>query len=311
MLPAKEERRGSVFRGLIPIAMTPFRSDERIDEEGLVRSLEAQVRAGVDGIMAPAFASEFHKLTSPERRRMAQLAIDVAHGHDGVKAIVSVPDHATANAVLEVQWACQAGADGINVLPPFFLGPSRSAQRAHLVAILEAAETVPVMVQYAPQLTGAAFALDDLVELATEYSNLQGLKVESLPPGPDITGVLSRTSAIDIMVGYAGLHMVDAMRRGARGVQPANGFPEIYRRIIDDWSAGRAAAAEELHARLLPYISYWMQSLELGVAAEKRIGFLRGWYETDRCRRPARLLDEDELRLIDRFVEDFDAMLVA
>ncbi len=298
-----------VFSGLIPIALTPFRDDETLDREGFARSLAGQVRAGVDGVMVPAFASEFHKLTGDERHELADIALEQLRRHKAVRVIVSVPDHATVSAVAEVEWACAAGADGINVLPPFFLGPSRSAQVEHLATILSTAGDVPVMVQYAPQLTGAAFALDDIGELRVRYPNLQAVKIESLPPGPDLSRVLALAPGLNALVGYAGLHMIDALRRGAHGVQPANAFPEIYRRILDEWNAGRQDAAEALHTRLLPYISYWMQGLELAVAAEKRIGELRGWFSTSTCRRPARVLDEHELRTIDRFMTEFDDLL--
>jgi hypothetical protein len=54
-----------------------------------------------------------------------------------------------------------------------------------------------------------------------------------------------------------------------------------------------------------PYLSYWMQDVELIVAAEKRVSFLRGLIPTDVCRAPARALSSDELTMIDGFLEEF------
>lgn len=111
------------------------------------------------------------------------------------------------------------------------------------------------------------------------------------------------------MVGYAGVQLIDALRRGAVGVQPGCSAVELYQRIWSLWHGGEQAAAEQLHRRLLPYIAYWMQSIELIIAAEKLVSQRRGLIASAHCRAPAHLLDEHELAMIDRFLEEFDDFL--
>jgi 4-hydroxy-tetrahydrodipicolinate synthase len=103
--------------------------------------------------------------------------------------------------------------------------------------------------------------------------------------------------------------MIDALRRGAVGVQPGCSFVEIYQRIWQLWQAGDTAGATSLHTRLLPYISYWMQGIDLMVAAEKMIGWRRGWTASDHCRAPSRRLDAEERTMVDSFLDEFDDFL--
>ena len=61
--------------------------------------------------------------------------------------------------------------------------------------------------------------------------------------------------------------------------------------------------------RLLPYISYWMLDTELIIAAEKLISVRRGLFADPYCREPAHRLDAEEIRMVDRFLAEFEAML--
>ncbi|MGW6460178.1 hypothetical protein ACWF94_30350, partial [Streptomyces sp. NPDC055078] len=72
---------------------------------------------------------------------------------------------------------------------------------------------------------------------------------------------------------------------------------------------GSPDAARALHTRLLPYISTWMQHVELIVAAEKLISVRRGWQASDHCRAPGWTLDRAERALVDRFLDDFADLL--
>jgi 4-hydroxy-tetrahydrodipicolinate synthase len=106
-------------------------------------------------------------------------------------------------------------------------------------------------------------------------------------------------------VGYAGVQLPDAVRRGAVGVQPGCSFVEIYVEMWQRFETADQEGALELHRRLLPYISYWMSSTELIVAAEKLISVRRGLFESPHCRAPGHLLDAEEVAMVDRFLEEF------
>ncbi|KQR39421.1 dihydrodipicolinate synthase family protein [Microbacterium sp. Leaf159] len=295
--------------GVCPVVETPFTADGEIHPASMEQLIDRLLHAGVRAVMYPGFASEFYKLSEAERDMMTGIVIERMHQVEGTVVVVSVPDHATDIAVRRARAAVAAGADMINILPPHQHGPSSDAVAAHVRAILRAIAPTPAILQYAPAQTGTTLTSSMISEMARENPNLVQVKVESAPPGRLISALDSEDPRLDSIVGYAGVQLIDALTRGAVAVQPGSSFPEIYLRIWDLWQTGDRTAARELHTRLLPYISYWMQSIELIIAAEKRISQLRGLIESDLCRAPARTLDAQELVMIDAFLEEFADLL--
>lgn len=102
--------------------------------------------------------------------------------------------------------------------------------------------------------------------------------------------------------------MPDVLVRGAVGIQPGCSFTEIYVELWRLWSTDKIAF-QNLHDRLLPYINYWMQGVELIIKVEKVILKRRGIIASDYCRSPSYMLDEHELRQIEKFMIAFEEWL--
>jgi 4-hydroxy-tetrahydrodipicolinate synthase len=183
--------------------------------------------------------------------------------------------------------------------------------RAHVCAVLEAVAPTPVVLQYAPHQTGTSLDAATIGEIARTHPNLRLVKVESTPPGALIAALRALDPPLPSIVGYAGVQLPDAFRRGAVGVQPGCSFVEIYVEIWRRFESGDLDGALELHRGLLPYISYWMSSVELIVAAEKLISVRRGLVDNAHCREPAHHLDAEEVAMVDRFLAEFAEYLPA
>lgn len=295
--------------GIIPVLEVPFALEETLDLDGFRRVVRQQITAEVHGVMFPGFASEFHKLSGVERRELTAVLLSELEADDAPPAIISIPDHATVVAEREAVAAVEAGADAINLLPPFVFGPSRGAILDHLATVLATVAPVPVLIQHAPAQTGGQLTAVDLAQLAAEHPNLAGVKVESQPPGKLISALLATDPPLPSLVGYAGLHAVDALERGAIGIQPGCSFPELYVELYRRFSSGDVRGATELHGSLLPYLSAWMQHVELIVAVEKEISVARGWFPSATVRRPGWDLDDRERARIRRFLDEFSAWL--
>ena len=298
--------RRSPVSGVCPVLETPFTDDEEVDYTSFGNLIDHLVSAGVRSVMYPGFASEYHKLSDFERTSLTTFLLDRVKELQGFTTVISVPDHATHLAVRRAVEAVEAGASAINVLPPHQLAPSGEAIRDHVRAVASAIAPVPVILQYAPAQTGTDLDAAAIARIARDLHNLVQVKVESAPPGALITALAAQNPALGSVVGYAGVQLIDAMRRGAVGVQPGSSFVEIYLDIWSAWQDGRQSEAIDIHRRLLPYISYWMQSVELIIAAEKRVSRRRGLIDTDRCRAPERRLDTEEDAMIERFLSEFE-----
>jgi 4-hydroxy-tetrahydrodipicolinate synthase len=299
----------SLVRGVSPVLQVPFTATGDIDVDGFRRVVRYVLGTGVSSMMFPGFASEYYKLAEDERRTLTDVLLAETSTRPDVAAIVAVQDHATRLAVARAREVVAAGADLINLLPPHFLSPSRRALVEHVRAVLDAVAPTPVVLQYAPTETGTSLDDATLAVIAAAHPNLRLVKVESSPPGRLIAELAALDPPRPSIEGYAGVQLPDAIRRGAVGTQPGCSFTEIYVEIWRRFAAGDEAGGEDLHRRLLPYISYWMLDTELIVAAEKHISYRRGLIASDLCRAPAHELDAEERRVIDRFLAEFADLL--
>jgi 4-hydroxy-tetrahydrodipicolinate synthase len=164
---------------------------------------------------------------------------------------------------------------------------------------------IPVIIQYAPAQTGVRIAPDVFLKLRDLLPNADFIKVESQPPGRYVTQLVERSEGkLKSLVGYAGVQMPDVLARGAVGIQPGCSFTEIYVELWRLWQVDKSAFLI-LHHQLLPYVGYWMQSVELIIKAEKVILKRRGIIASDYCRSPFYSLDKREQTQIDQFMSEF------
>ena len=63
------------WRGVFPIVVTPFTKSYELDEKGLRSLVGFCLRAGVQGVVGPANASEFSTLSDDERKRWLEIVV--------------------------------------------------------------------------------------------------------------------------------------------------------------------------------------------------------------------------------------------
>src|SRR5262245_48433407 len=132
------------LHGIIPIVYTPFDAAGRIDEEDLARLVEHLIAAGVHGLAAVGGASECHKLTVEERKRLAELTFAAARGR--VPVVVGTSATNTAESVELGRHAAELGARAVFLTPPLFGAATPAALEHHYGAVARAI-TIPIMVQ--------------------------------------------------------------------------------------------------------------------------------------------------------------------
>jgi dihydrodipicolinate synthase/N-acetylneuraminate lyase len=182
------------------------------------------------------------------------------------------------------------------------LDPRRPTCGRHVLEVARAV-SLPIMVQYAPAQTGVMVVADFFLRLNEAAPNVRYVKVENAPPGPTISAVTDGSGgAVECLIGYGGLQLLDALSRGAVGVQPASGVADYYPHILERFDAGDLDGAYALHADLLPLINLLMQGIEPLNRLEKIILKKRGIIASDYCRAVSYEPDEHILAELDRFV---------
>lgn len=294
--------------GIIPIVAASFTNSGSLDEDSFQSLVRHLMETGASALTLFGLATEFYKLADSDRSRMQALLLAETSRSNSVAGIISITDHSWEVASQRALAAEAQGADGLMILPPYFLGPSEDAILEHLKRVIGSVK-IPVIVQYAPVQTGVKISPDVFLKLNEALPNAEFVKVETQPPGRYVSQLVERSHGkLKSLVGYAGVQMPDVLARGASGIQPGCSFTEIYVELWRLWATD-IVVFQNFHNKLLPYINYWMQGVELIIKVEKVILKRRGVIASDYCRSPSYMLDEHEIKQIEKFMIDFEEWL--
>jgi 4-hydroxy-tetrahydrodipicolinate synthase len=294
--------------GIVPIMAATFTNSGTLDEDSFQSLIRHLLKTGASALTLFGLATEFYKLADSDRARMQRLLLAETSRSESVAGIISITDHSWEVACQRARDAEAQAADALMLLPPYFLGPGEDAILEHLKRVISSVK-IPVIVQYAPVQTGVRIAPDVFLKLRDLLPNADFIKVEAQPPGRYVSQLVERSAGrLKSLVGYAGVQMPDVLARGAVGIQPGCSFTEIYMELWRLWLSDNSAFLH-LHRRLLPYINYWMQGVELIIKVEKVILKRRGIIASDYCRSPAYTLDQQEQAHIDQFMSEFSEWL--
>lgn len=155
------------FHGLIPAITVPFNPDYSIDAAELGRFAAWLGRQeGVVAMMTNGHTGEVFSLTPRERAEVTRITAEATRGICPV--ISSVVCEGIADAVEQAGWAKDAGAQGLDVMPPHHwlrFGFRREQVLDYFTAIGEATG-LPLVVHVYPAWTKASFPSSLLADLA-------------------------------------------------------------------------------------------------------------------------------------------------
>ena len=254
------------LHGIIPIAVTPFCEDGRIDFESQRRLVRHLLSQGVHGVALFGNASEGYALTQAEREELLKVILQEVNGR--VPVVVSA-GHTGTHAAVEISRAAeQAGADGLMVLPPYYFKPDAQGVYDYFAAISKAV-TLPIMVQDAPLMTQVPMPSALLARMSNELEHVRCVKVEAPPTAPKITELLQQAKrGVALFGGLNGNFLIEELDRGAVGTMPGSDLCAIFVRIWNAYQSGDRASARMEFQRLLPLIRYELQP-GLGVSVMK------------------------------------------
>ncbi|HXT36225.1 MAG TPA: dihydrodipicolinate synthase family protein [Chloroflexota bacterium] len=280
--------------GVIAILVTPFTEDDRLDLLGLARVAEYTIGLGVHGI-GIGLASEYLALSDAECVAVARTLVETAR--DRLPVMMSCGRPSSAATIGLARDIAATGVDALMVLPPYVLQPGGAGLVAHYQAVAGAVAT-PIVVQDAPQMSGASLSAELLAGLVREVPSIRYLKIEALPSVPKIAE-LARLLAGDpkgaeaLIGGAGGMHLVDELRHGARATMPGCSYADIFVRVWDAFQAGDLATARRVLYRALPHLLYASQSFSALVGTQKEWLRRVGVIESARLRAPAEQLSDE------------------
>ncbi len=290
------------IQGVNAVIAGTFKDNGDLDLESMGNLIDHLIKIGCDGITMFGIATEFHKLSDEERDSYARLLAAKTKGTN-TYCVMSVTDHSKEVAVKRAKFYESLGADSLMILPPFFLNPSIEQIKEHIFAILDAV-SIPVLIQYAPGETKKIIPVEEMAVIKQKYPNAI-FKLEPNPPMEYVNSMLRLCPDAKILIGYAGLYMIEVLKAGGKGTMPGCSFAEIYIKIDRLFRAGKIDEAQALHDKLMKYVKIWMTNPEYIIAVEKYILKQRNIIASDYCRAPCFSLTAEDKKRCDEFLAEF------
>jgi 4-hydroxy-tetrahydrodipicolinate synthase len=240
-----------LWKGVYPAVLTPFKNDDSIDFPTFKINLEAQLDAGVDGIILSGSLVESSTLTDSEKK--ALLLFTKEQLAKRVPVVMNIAEQSTKMAVRAAKEAEANGADGLMLLPPMCY-KADDRETVEYFKTVAANTSLPIMIYNNPIDYKILVSLDMFEELA-EVANIQAVK-ESTRDISNITRMFNRFGdRYKILCGVDPLAM-ESLCMGADGwvAGLVDAFPRetvaIYRLI----KAGYYQEALKIYRWFLPVL---------------------------------------------------------
>jgi 2-keto-3-deoxy-L-arabinonate dehydratase len=259
-----------IYRGLFPVAPTPFTESGDLDLEGQRRVLDCMIDQGVDGICILANYSEQFLLSDEVRNILVDLCLSHVAGRKPV--MVTCSHFSTRIAVERASRAAERGASLLMLMPPYHgagLKADESRMLEHFSRVADAAG-IPIMVQDAP-LSGVTLSVPFLVRLAREVPLARYFKIEVPFAAAKLRSLIEAggEAIVGPFDGEEAITMMADLDAGATGTMPSALLPDLLRPVIDNHLAGRRTEAATAYARVLPLINY--ENRQCGLRAAKSV----------------------------------------
>ncbi len=239
------------WNGVFPAITTKFTADGSLDLDLFLHNIDAQLAAGVHGLILGGTLGESATLTEDEKITITKACLNHVNGK--VPVILNIAEASTSIACDWARKAEELGVQGLMLLPPM----RYNADHREVVAFFKAianSTSLPIMiynnpVDYKIEVTLEMF--DELIEL----ENIQAVK-ESTRDISNVTRMINRYGdRIKILCGVDTLAM-ECLLMGAHGwvAGLVCAFPRETVVIYELIKQGRIAEALEIYRWFLPLL---------------------------------------------------------
>jgi len=273
-----------VYKGIWPVAPTPFSADGVIDYEGMIRVLDCMIDQGVDGICILANFSEQFLISDAEREQLTRVCLE--HAGERIPLIVTISHFATDIAVTRAKFAKQLGAEAVMMMAPYHGALLKGTAEQTYEQLARVADVgIPIMIQDAP-LSGVELPVDFLIRVAKTIDMVKMFKIECAGAAAKLRVLVDEGgAAIEAPFdGEEAITLLADLDAGARGSMTSALIPDLIRPVIFAHMEGRRDEAVEGYSRLLPVINH--ENRQCGFRAAKEAMVEGGVIKSAFCRHP-------------------------
>lgn len=201
------------WTGVIPALTTKFTSDDKLDLPLFKKNLDAQIAAGVSGIIVGGTLGEASTLTTAEKETLIKFAVQHCAGR--IPVILNIAEGATYAALEQAAYAKQWGAEGLMALPPMRYKTDHRETVTYFKTIADSTD-LPIMIYNNPVDYKTDVTLDMFAELV-QCKNIEAVK-ESTRDVTNVTRLKNRFgNRLKILCGVDTLS-VEELLLGADGL---------------------------------------------------------------------------------------------
>jgi len=239
------------WKGVFPALTTKFTAGDQLDLPLFEKNLNAQLDAGVNGIVLGGTLGEASVLTTAEKEQLVKFAVDKCAGR--VPVVLNIAEGSTKEALQQAEYAKAWGAKGLMMLPPMRYKSDHRETVTYFKTVADATE-LPVMIYNNPVDYKIEVTLDMFAELIA-CKNIQAVK-ESTRDVTNVTRMKNRFGdRIKILCGVDTLAM-EELCLGADGwiAGLVCAFPKETVAIYNLVKAGKIDEAAKIYRWFMPML---------------------------------------------------------
>jgi len=286
------------WTGVYPAVTSKFTAKGDLDLDAFLFGVDAQIAAGVDGIIVGGSLGESSTITHDERITMLTAITD--RSGQQVPVLINIAEGSTRQAIALAQRAESAGANGLMVLPPMMYRPT-DEEVIDFFNDIATNTSLPILVYNNP-VDYKVEVTPHMFDALLKHDTIQAVK-ESTRDLSNVTRFINAFGdRLKVLTGVDTIAM-EALVMGAHGwvAGLVNAFPAetvaIYRLI----KAGRIEEARNIHRWFLPILeldinAQLVQNIKL---AEQMTGL-----GNENVRLPRKILTGHERQRVMRIVKE-------
>lgn len=242
--------KNTVFTGAATAIITPL-TEKGIDYDRFGRLIDWQIDAGINAIVAVGTTGEGSTLTDEEHREAIRFCVERVAGR--VPVIAGTGSNDVAYAIDLTRFACEAGADAMLLVTPYYNKATQKGLITSFTAIADAS-TKPCILYNVPSRTGCNLLPETLSVLA-DHENIVAVKESSGNISQIAKAAALCRDRIDFYSGNDD-QIVPVLSLGGKGVISvlSNIMPTETVEICNRYFRGDTAGAADLQLELLPLI---------------------------------------------------------
>lgn len=239
------------WNGVMPAVTTKFTDNNQLDFVNFEVNINAQLKAGVNGIILGGTLGEASTLTDEEKKTLIQKTVEIVKGK--VPVIINIAEQSTTKAIGAARKSEEYGATGLMMLPPMRYKADARETVTYFKKVANSTK-LPIMIYNNPVDYGIEVTLEMFAELS-ECENIQAVK-ESTRDISNVSRMKSRFgNRFKILCGVDTLAL-ESLLMGSDGwvAGLVCAFPAETVAIYKLAKAGRIQEAIEIYRWFLPLL---------------------------------------------------------